>query len=62
MILFTQKKKSSTEEKECIFQYFLNATLNFAFSFSRIVRLCGTQNKTMLSKVTSIHDLGPPKK
>jgi len=42
--LYTQKN-SSTEEKECIFQYFLNATLHFAFSFFWIVRLCGHQNK-----------------
>jgi hypothetical protein len=41
-------KNSSTGRKECSFKYFLNATLNFAFSFWRMFRLHGQQMKILM--------------
>jgi len=39
--LYLNINNPSAEWKCCVFNYFLNATLNFVFAFLRIIKLCG---------------------
>jgi hypothetical protein len=45
--IFTHKKIHLQIKKECVFKYFLNATLNYAFQFLRILRLNGKMLKIL---------------